>query len=99
MQSASVPLRHASEEPQEFPFVASPLQSPKPMSRRSSLLNSSTASAQVLFGKAWQGTEEELQRKHEDEQRAYGNKRELCVHSPLLAGSGVRWTGVKGRWR
>ncbi|BGP26192.1 transmembrane GTPase fzo1 [Rhodotorula toruloides] len=81
MQSAGVPLRLASEEPQEFPFVASPAQSPRPMSRRSSLLNSSPASAQMLFGKAWHGTEEELQRKHEDEQRAYGDKRELLVQS------------------
>lgn len=77
-----MPLRHVSEEPQEFPFVASPSQSPRPMSRQQSLLNSSPASAQVLFGRAWQGTEEELQRKHEDEQRAYAAKRELCVPPP-----------------
>lgn len=36
-------------------------------------------SAAQLFGKGWQGNDDELVRHHEEEQKGFGEKRELFV--------------------
>lgn len=81
MQSA--PLRLAAQEPPEFPFTDAEAPRPRPSplaSRRSSLLQSPSASSDklaALFGKAWAGSDEEIARRHEAEQKAFAENREL----------------------
>ncbi|POY70027.1 hypothetical protein BMF94_6964 [Rhodotorula taiwanensis] len=85
MQSA--PLRLAAQEPPEFPFTDAEAPRPRPSplaSRRSSLLQSPSASSDklaALFGKAWAGSDEEIARRHEAEQKAFAENRELLVTS------------------
>ncbi|GJN92821.1 hypothetical protein Rhopal_005859-T1 [Rhodotorula paludigena] len=85
MQSApSAPLRHAqSEEPAEFPFAASPA-SPAAVASPAALASPAGSSAHLarLFGPAAAGADEdELARKHEAEQKAFGVNRGLLVES------------------
>lgn len=84
MQSA--PLQHAAQEPPEFPFSDSDAAakaarpSAAPSSRRSSLLSSPSASSDkltALFGKAWAESGEEIAERHEKDQKAFADNREL----------------------
>jgi hypothetical protein len=81
MQSA--PLRLAAQEPQEFPFADAgntAAARPAPVSRRTSLLSSSSMSSDklaALFGKAWAGSDDEIAKRHEAEQKAFAENREL----------------------
>ncbi|GAA5909137.1 hypothetical protein JCM6882_001200 [Rhodosporidiobolus microsporus] len=78
MQSA--PLRHAADQANEFPFHDSSAQRPAVQPRRSlagRAPSSSGASGDKLVA-LFQG-DEELARKHEAEQKAYGEKREQLV--------------------
>lgn len=81
MQSA--PLRLAAQEPQEFPFTdadTTAVARPAPVSRRTSLLSSSSMSSDklaALFGKAWAGSDDEIAKRHEAEQKAFAENREL----------------------
>ncbi|GAA5860713.1 hypothetical protein JCM3774_006262 [Rhodotorula dairenensis] len=87
MQSA--PLRLAAREPQEFPFTEGDTSTPgtarpTPVSRRTSLLTSPSMSSDklaALFGKAWAGSDDEIAKRHEAEQKAFAENRELLVTS------------------
>lgn len=75
MQSSN--LRHAVQQPQEFPFTQpeSPFR-PATLRSQSSIANGNNQLS-ALFGKSWQGNDEELVKHHEEEQKAFGEKREL----------------------
>ncbi|GAA5842792.1 hypothetical protein JCM11251_001492 [Rhodosporidiobolus azoricus] len=77
MQTA--PLRHAADQATEFPFDAAPIQRPAVQPRRSLVgrASSSGMSGDKLLA-LFKG-DEELARKHEQEQKAYGEKREQLV--------------------
>ncbi|GAA6063265.1 hypothetical protein JCM10212_004999 [Sporobolomyces blumeae] len=91
------PLRHAVESSSEFPFAQSPSSSHPPTriatgrttigggegrgGTRSRQGSSSTKQLSQLFGKGWQGDDEELVKHHEAEQKGFGEKRELLVRA------------------
>jgi len=82
MQSA--PLRHQTDNGTEFPFTPSPSQSPRqPITRsRTSFASPLAANKQQLSGDkllALFKGDEELAKKHEMEQKGYGEKREQYV--------------------
>ncbi|GAA5881227.1 hypothetical protein JCM16303_004853 [Sporobolomyces ruberrimus] len=76
MQSSN--LRHAVQQPAEFPFTQSPSSS-RPGTPRSQSIANGNNQLSALFGKGWQGNDEELVKHHEEEQREFGEKRELLV--------------------
>ncbi|GAA5998581.1 hypothetical protein JCM5350_000718 [Sporobolomyces pararoseus] len=79
MQSSN--LRHAVQQPQEFPFTQPESPSrPATLRSQSSIANGNNQLS-ALFGKSWQGNDEELVKHHEEEQKAFGEKRELLVQS------------------
>ncbi|GAA6016168.1 hypothetical protein JCM11491_003750 [Sporobolomyces phaffii] len=78
MQSSN--LRHAVQQPAEFPFAQSPSPS-RPATPRSLSIANGTNHLSALFGKGWQGNDEDLVRHHEEEQKGFGEKRELLVHA------------------
>ncbi|GAA5937569.1 mitofusin [Sporobolomyces koalae] len=82
MQSS--PLRHVAQSPVEFPFsqLDSPASSrPATPTRSPSIAGGNTHQISALFGKGWQGNDDELVRHHEEEQKQFGEKRELLVHA------------------
>jgi len=74
MQSSN--LRHAVQQPAEFPFTQSSSSS-RPGTPRSQAIASGNNQLSALFGKGWQGNDEELVKHHEAEQKGFGEKREL----------------------
>jgi len=75
MQSSN--LRHAVQPPQEFPFSSSSRPT-TPLRSQTSISNGGSSNQlSALFGKSWQGNDEELVRHHEEEQKGFGEKREL----------------------
>ncbi|GAA5917836.1 hypothetical protein JCM5296_006616 [Sporobolomyces johnsonii] len=77
------PLRHAFDQATEFPFTDSPSPSrpATPLGGPSSIGAGHSSSMSALFGKGWQGNDEELARHHAEEQKGFGEKRELLVQA------------------
>ncbi|GAA5973790.1 hypothetical protein JCM21900_001386 [Sporobolomyces salmonicolor] len=76
------PLRHAFDQATEFPFSDSPSPSrPATPTGGASSIAAGHSSMSALFGKGWQGNDEELARHHAEEQKGFGEKRELLVQA------------------
>lgn len=75
-------LRHAAQQSREFPFTEPDSPSrPATLRSQTSIANGNNNQLSALFGKSWQGNDEELVRHHEEEQKAFGHKRELLVQA------------------
>ncbi|GAA5902776.1 mitofusin [Sporobolomyces salmoneus] len=79
MQQSNV-LRHAVQPSNEFPFSEQDSPS-KPATLRSNSIAHGNNQFSALFGKSWQGNDEDLVKHHEAEQKGFGEKRELLVHA------------------